>query len=188
MSLIISALVASGLSATKPQKSATDSDIAAAVASLVKDEREVDVRYLGQVLKLPELLKPGRSRWSASAFDWSGPENGTYPNFAANYEPSQSTYGINRLTIIWQFGGVADGRATVFNALKLTFSQGHCPNEDRLTADLGIAPKPGFTPAYESGSSPLTLFFIPQSEGEAIQLSFPKGNTCDLSIMHVRPI
>ncbi len=188
MAALLAAILAQGLTATASPASRPDDGLSTALASLVTGEREVDVRFLGRALKLPALLEPGKSRWSESALEWSGPVDRQRSDFAANYEPYNSAYGITRLTIIWQFGVSSDGRFTVFNALKLTFATGHCPDQTRLAASLSVKSKRAFTPAYESGSSPLTVFFIPQSEGQPVQFSFPEGNTCNLSITHVRPI
>jgi hypothetical protein len=179
------AFIAALLALQQAPLATRDGELEAAIASLTNGEREINIRYIAEALKLPELLQP--SQWNANAFDWSGPVGESSSEFAANYLPKRSIFGITRLTIVWKFAGVGIEQGSVFNSLVLTFSPGRCPSLERLTSSLGVAPKDGFTPGLDLGSQPMKVYFVRQPEGQAVQVSFAKGNSCHVTIGHTRP-
>jgi hypothetical protein len=158
-------------------------DIARAIAELAKINGEVDVQYLSHYLRLPNLQRD---------LTWQGPSSESEAsNFSAFYDPPDSAMGIAKVSLSRRTGGgvALRGKPAEFHSLSLFLKPSFCPGESTLADAIGSKATETTMPGYDGGPSFKTkTFFVPQSAGEPVQVSFVGENTCDLTISHVRPL
>lgn len=158
-------------------------DIARAIAELAKINGEVDVQYLSHYLRLPNLQRD---------LTWQGPPSESEAsNISAFYAPPNSDLGIAKVYLSRRTGGsaVLQGKPAEFHSLSLFLKPGSCPGESTLTDAIGNKATKTRMPGYDGGPSyTTTTFFVPQSHGEPVQITFVGENTCDVTISHSRPL
>lgn len=158
-------------------------DIARAIAQLAKLRGEVDIQVLSQYLKLPNL---------EHELTWQGPlTESEASNISAVYTPPDSALGIAKVYLSRKTSGTAirQGKSSEFHSLSLFLKPGSCPTESALTDAIGNKATKTQMPGYDGGPSyTTTTFFVPQSLGEPVQVSFVGENTCNVTISHYRPM
>jgi hypothetical protein len=157
--------------------------IAWAIAELAKINGEVDVQYLSHYLRLPNLQRD---------LTWQGPPSESEAsNISAFYAPPNSDLGIAKVYLSRRRGGTAvlQGKPAEFHSLSLFLKPGSCPGESTLANAIGNKATTTRMPGYDGGPSyTTTTFFVPQSHGEPVQITFVGENTCNVTISHSRPL
>src|SRR5580693_1726614 len=125
-------------------------EIAWAIALLAKGPGEVDLHFLTQYLKLPNLQRD--ITWQPPSTEANG------LSFSAVYDPPDSELGITKVTISRQPSVSAAGELTEFHTLTVFLKPGHCPDEATLADAMGSKPfrfkmhGPDGSPSYETTS------------------------------------
>lgn len=149
-------------------------EIAWAIALLAKGPGEVDLHYLTQYLKLPNLQRD--MTWQPPSTEVNG------LSFSAVYDPSESVLGIAKVTISRQASLSAAGKLTEFHTLTVFLKPGHCPDEATLADAMGSKAfrfkmrGPDGGPSYEVTS--FSVHDLPT------HVSFIEDHTCTLTIAH----
>jgi hypothetical protein len=181
--ILFAILLAARAELTPASNAEPGRDIAKAVAELAKINGEVDVQYLSHFLRLPNLQ---------GGLTWQGPSSESEPsNFTAFYDPPNSDLGIVKVSLSRRTGGTAmlEGKPAEFHSLSIFIKSGSCPSESALADAIGSKATETPMPGYDGGPSYKTkTFFVPQRDGEPVQVSFVAENTCDVTISHFRPL
>jgi hypothetical protein len=158
-------------------------DIARAIAELAKINGEVDVQYLSHYLRLPNLQHD---------LTWQGPySESESSNIGAFYDPPDSALGIAKVSLRRQTGSTVsiEGKPAEFHSLLLILKPDYCPRESALADAIGSKATENLMPGYDGGPSYKTkTFFVPQSHGAPVQVTFVGDNTCRITISHSRPL
>jgi hypothetical protein len=181
--LITTVLLAAQAESTAASDAKPGYDIARAIADLAKINGEVDAQDLSHYLRLPNLQRD---------LTWQGPlSESDASNFSAIYAPPNSDLGIAKVYLTRRTGGsaVLPGKPAEFHSLSLFLKPGSCPEESTLTDAIGSKATKTRMPGYDGGPSYMaTTFFVPQSHGEPVHITFVGENTCNVTISHSRPL
>jgi len=157
-------------------------DIAQAIVRLAKINGEVDLQYLTDILRLPDLRRD---------LTWHGPSTEVEAlNVSAVYAPPNSELGIAKVYLSRKAGGTVmlQGKPAEFHSLSIFLKPGSCPAESTLADSVGGKATKTRMPGYDGGPSYTTkTFFVAQTHGAPVQISFG-DDTCNLTIAHSRPL